>query len=120
MTDKLITDAELAEWEALCEKATGANWEYQDDTAWLCAEDPGDGEVYTIANFVHAAEQRCFGASRNGRFIAAARSAMPRLIEALRERMEHEREIASYHGEGRAARSVKNTDSSVDEPGSCR
>lgn len=71
MTDKQITDAELAEWRELGEKATGDEW-FQ-SIAFIVAKP--DIFVATLNGHLGATE-----VNANGRLIVASRTAMPRLI----------------------------------------
>ena len=73
---RMITDAELREWEALCQKATKGPWELEDSD--------GIHAIPTDRMIVSYAEDCAFIEEADARFCAAARTAMPKLIAEVR------------------------------------
>lgn len=76
----MIPDDELDEMQRLCDAASAAPWQYEPFVHWNGSLSDTHGHVFGVninpGGYVPAA---------NGRFIAAAREALPRLIAEIRE-----------------------------------
>ncbi len=88
-----LTDAQLAEWEALAERATGGPW-YTVDPPWANSdwvnagsEDPHGGSLVCDCQAQHddmTDDDEGDNAISDAAFIAAARTAVPALIAEVR------------------------------------
>ena len=91
-----------AELRAVLVRRTGIRWSYNRDLAWLHAEDPDDGEIYTIANLSldSTGDGKCYGSSRNGAAIVTTinhADAMVELLEACERNAEQFRSFIARH-----------------------
>jgi hypothetical protein len=86
-----LTDSRLDEWARLASRASTGPWRIDLSknvgNNWLVAEFGGDddGHSYIVTtDNVHASELEGHGAKADAEFVAAARVALPVLIEAVR------------------------------------
>ena len=101
----MITDKQLAEWQAACDAATEGPWAADDADGSICAQVPGDDDWETIIfassrwgqgpdDFdEHLGESIVFVGDGDAEFIAIARTALPEAIAEIRRRQDAARRI---------------------------